>query len=72
MTIPNPLSLDPEEQKLLADFEAGELRSLATPALLSQLLQAAKAKGLKGQRANILDSSDDFQVISSAACFRSL
>jgi hypothetical protein len=50
MTLPNPQALDPEEQQLLADFEAGELHSVATPALLSQLQEAAKATGLKDQR----------------------
>jgi len=35
MTIPSSPELEPAEQQLLADFEAGELRSVATPALLS-------------------------------------
>jgi len=63
MKIPTPSALDPEEQQLLADFEAGELRSVATPALLSQLQEAAKATGLKDQRINIRLSSGDLQAI---------
>ena len=67
MTLPNPQALDPEEQQLLADFEAGELRSVATPALLSQLQEAAKATGLKDQRINIRLSSGDLQAIRTRA-----
>jgi predicted DNA binding CopG/RHH family protein len=63
MTLPNTQPLDPEEQQLLADFEAGELRSVATPALLSQLQNAAKATGLKDQRINIRLSSADLLAI---------
>ena len=67
MTLPNPQALDPAEQQLLADFEAGELRSVATPALLSQLQEAAKATGLKDQRINIRLSSGDLQAIRTRA-----
>ena len=42
MTIPIPPSLDPQEEQLLADFEAGDLHSVATPDLLAQLQQAAE------------------------------
>ena len=63
MTFPQPPRLDPDEQQLLADFAAGELRSVATPALLSQLQEAAKATGLKDQRINIRLSSSDLQAI---------
>jgi predicted DNA binding CopG/RHH family protein len=63
MTIPSSPELEPEEQQLLADFEAGELRSVATPALLSQLQNAAKATSLKDQRINIVLSSADLQAI---------
>lgn len=63
MTIPSSPELEPAEQQLLADFEAGELRSVATPALLSQLEEAAKATGQKGQRINIRLSSGDLQAI---------
>jgi predicted DNA binding CopG/RHH family protein len=67
MTLSNPQALDPDEQQLLADFEAGELRSVATPALLSQLEKAAKATGLKDQRINIRLSSGDLQAIRTRA-----
>ena len=63
MTLPNPQALDPDEQQLLADFEAGQLRSVATPALLSQFQEAAKATGLKDQRINIRLSGADLQAI---------
>jgi predicted DNA binding CopG/RHH family protein len=61
------MKLKPAEQQLLADFEAGELRSVATPALLSQLQEAAKATGLKDQRINIRLSSTDLQAIRTRA-----
>jgi predicted DNA binding CopG/RHH family protein len=67
MTLPNPQALDPEEQQLLADFEARELCSVATPTLLSQLQEAAKATGLKDQRINIRLSSGDLQAIRTRA-----
>ncbi len=67
MTVPNLPSLDPEEQQLLDDFEAGELRSVVTPTLLGQLQQAAKATGLKDQRINIRLSSGDLQAIRTRA-----
>jgi predicted DNA binding CopG/RHH family protein len=67
MTIPSSPDLEPAEQQLLADFEAGELRSVAMPALLSQLQKAAKATGLKDQRINIRLSSADLQAIRTRA-----
>ena len=67
MTIPSSPELEPAEQQLLADFEAGQLRSVATPALLSQLQDAAKATGLKDQRINIRLSSADIQAIRTRA-----
>jgi predicted DNA binding CopG/RHH family protein len=67
MTIPSSPELEPAEQQLLADFEAGELRSVARPALLSQLQEAAKATGLKDQRINIRLSGADLQAIRTRA-----
>lgn len=67
MTIPSSPELEPAEQQLLADVEARELRSVATPALLSQLQQAAKATGLKDQRINIRLSSADLQALRTRA-----
>jgi predicted DNA binding CopG/RHH family protein len=59
MIIPSSPGLEPEEQQLLSDFEAGELRSVATPALLSKLQETAKATGQKDQQINIRLSSGD-------------
>jgi predicted DNA binding CopG/RHH family protein len=67
MRIPSSPELEPAEQQLLADFEAGELRSVARPALLSQLQEAAKATGLKDQRINIRLSGADLQAIRTRA-----
>lgn len=67
MTIPSSPELEPGDKQLLADFEAGELRSVATSALLSQLQEAAKATGLKDQRINIRLSSVDLQAIRTRA-----
>jgi predicted DNA binding CopG/RHH family protein len=67
MSIPSSPELEPAEQQLLADFESGELRSVATPALLSQLRESAKATGLKDQRINIRLSSADLQAIRTRA-----
>jgi predicted DNA binding CopG/RHH family protein len=67
MTIPSSPDLEPAEQQLLTDFEAGELRSVATPALLSQLQGAAKATGQKDQRINIRLSSADLQALRTRA-----
>lgn len=67
MITPSSPELEPAEQQLLADFEAGELRSVATPALLSQLQEAAKTTGLKDQRINIRLSSADLQALRTRA-----
>jgi predicted DNA binding CopG/RHH family protein len=67
MTINSSSELEPGEQQLLADFEAGDLRSVATPALLSELQEAAKATGLKDQRINIRLSSGDLQALRTRA-----
>jgi predicted DNA binding CopG/RHH family protein len=67
MTIPSSPELEPAEKQLLADFEAGELHSVATPALLSQLQEAAKSTSQKDQRINIRLSSGDLQAIRTRA-----
>jgi predicted DNA binding CopG/RHH family protein len=67
MTINSSSELEPGEKQLLADFEAGDLRSVATPALLSELQEAAKATGLKDQRINIRLSSADLQALRTRA-----
>ena len=59
---PSP-SFTPEEQQFLTDFNAGELRSVATPELLDALRQSATAMGVKDQRINIRLSSADLQAL---------
>jgi predicted DNA binding CopG/RHH family protein len=63
---PTP-NLDPEEQQLLDDFEAGSLRSVASPELLDQLRAAARSTGQKDQRINIRLSSPDLQALRTRA-----
>ncbi len=64
----NPaVQLDADEQQLLDSFEQGDLRSVATPALLAELRQSAKATGQKDQRINIRLSSGDLQAIRTRA-----
>jgi predicted DNA binding CopG/RHH family protein len=60
-------SLEPEEQQLLNDFEAGSLRSVASPQLLTQLRAAARSTGQKDQRINIQLSSPDLQALRARA-----
>ncbi len=55
--------LDPEERELLAAYEAGELRSITTPALALQLKQVAHSTGLKDQRINIRLSRSDLEAL---------
>lgn len=59
--------LDPEEQQLLEDYEAGAMRSVASPELLDGLRAAARATGLKDQRINIRLSSIDLQALRTRA-----
>jgi hypothetical protein len=63
MNIPTTPALDPEDHQLLADFEAGELRTVATPSLLFQLQEAAKATGLNDQPITIRLSGGGLQAI---------
>jgi predicted DNA binding CopG/RHH family protein len=67
MTHPPASSLSSEEQQILSDFQAGEFRSVATPELLNELRQSAKATGLKDQRINIRLSSADLRAIRARA-----
>jgi predicted DNA binding CopG/RHH family protein len=60
-------SLDPEEQQLLNDYEAGSLCSLASPEVLEGLRAAARATGQKDQRINIRLSSIDLQALRTRA-----
>jgi predicted DNA binding CopG/RHH family protein len=59
--------LDPEEQQLLDDLEAGALHSVASPELLTQLRAAARSTGQKDQRINIRLSSPDLQALRMRA-----
>ncbi|MFM7732915.1 MAG: hypothetical protein ACKO6F_05550 [Cyanobium sp.] len=59
--------LDPEEQALLASYEAGEFQSVATPALMEELRAAARTMGIKDQRINIRLSSADLQALRTRA-----
>jgi predicted DNA binding CopG/RHH family protein len=63
---PTP-ALDPEEQKLLADFESGSLRSVASPELFAQLRASARSTSVKDQRINIRLSSPDLQALRARA-----
>jgi predicted DNA binding CopG/RHH family protein len=64
----NPVpALDADEQQLLDAFEQGALTSVATPALLNDLRQSARATGQKDQRINIRLSSGDLQAIRTRA-----
>ena len=64
----NPLpALEADEQQLLDAFEQGALTSVATPALLNDLRQSARATGQKDQRINIRLSSGDLQAIRTRA-----
>ena len=64
----NPLpALEADEQQLLDAFEQGALTSVASPALLNDLRQSARATGQKDQRINIRLSSGDLQAIRTRA-----
>ena len=64
----NPVpALEADEQQLLDAFEQGALTSVATPALLNDLRQSARATGQKDQRINIRLSSGDLQAIRTRA-----
>jgi predicted DNA binding CopG/RHH family protein len=64
----NPVpALEADEQQLLDAFAQGALTSVATPALLNDLRQSARATGQKDQRINIRLSSGDLQAIRTRA-----
>ena len=64
----NPVpALEADEQQLLDAFEQGALTSVATPGLLNDLRQSARATGQKDQRINIRLSSGDLQAIRTRA-----
>ena len=58
---------DPYETELLADFDSGALKSVATKAELSKYKAAARATAVKDRRVNIRLSSGDLQDIQVKA-----
>ena len=60
-------SLEPDEQQLLNDFEAGSLLSVASPQLVTQLRAAARSTGQKDQRINIRLSRPGLKALRARA-----
>ena len=58
---------DRYESELVAAFEKGELKSIATKAELSKFKDAARATAIKDRRVNIRLSSGDLQDIQIKA-----
>jgi predicted DNA binding CopG/RHH family protein len=58
---------DPDESDLIAAFEIGSLKSVATKAELSKFRAAARATAIKDRRVNIRLSSGDLQDIQVKA-----
>ena len=58
---------DTYEQDVLADFEKGKLKSVATKSELARLRAAARATAVKDKRVNIRLSSLDLQDIQAKA-----
>lgn len=63
---------DTYEQSVLAAFEAGKLKSVASKAELARLRAAARATALKDKRVNIRLSSIDLQDIQAKALVEGL
>ena len=58
---------DPYESELIAAFEEGALKSVATKAELAKFRAAARAKAIKDRRVNIRLSAGDLQDIQVRA-----
>ena len=58
---------DQEERRLLGDYEAGRLVSVASAAELERLREAARATAVKDKRVNIRLSSGDLMDIQARA-----
>ncbi|MBN8519128.1 MAG: hypothetical protein J5X22_07150 [Candidatus Accumulibacter sp.] len=58
---------DPYELEILASYEKGELKSVATKAELAKFKSAARATALKDKRVNIRLSSGDLKDIQAKA-----
>ncbi len=61
------MKFDAEESDLLKDFEAGRLRSVATPAELASLRASARATAVKDQRINIRLTAGDLRDLQVRA-----
>lgn len=59
--------IDREEMEILAAFEKGQLKSVATRAELERFRAAARATATKDRRVNIRLSSGDLQDIQTRA-----
>ncbi len=59
--------IDKYESSVLADFEKGSLKSVATKAELSRFKAAARATAIKDKRVNIRLSSGDLRDIQVKA-----
>lgn len=59
--------VDAYEQEVLAAFEAGSLKSVASKAEIARLKAAARATALKDRRVNIRLSSGDLQDLQARA-----
>ena len=61
------MKVDPYEHEVLAAYDAGSLRSVASKAELARLKAAARATAIKDKRVNIRLSSGDLQDIQARA-----
>ena len=61
------VKLDKEEKKLLKAYEAGEFKSVLTPARKKQIQEAASSTFKKDKRINIRISSRDLEAIQKRA-----
>ncbi len=59
--------IDPYESELLAAYDKGALKSVATKTLLAKVKAAARATAIKDRRVNIRLSSGDLQDIQVKA-----
>ena len=60
--------LDPYERELLAAYESGKLKPIASKAELQRIRAAARATAIKDKRVNIRLSSGDLLDIQAKAC----
>ena len=65
--MPQRPKADADETELLAAYEKGELKSVATKAQLAKIRATARATGVKDKRVNIRLSAADLQDIQVRA-----